>query len=101
MEYDFTFKLNGKKAGVSAKRTLRERYKQNHEDIDVLDVDYVFLFTLGTDLNKDKLENILQKNGIYVVVANEIYNERDYLKNNDRVISSNELSREKLKKFMK
>lgn len=101
MEYDFTFKLNGKKAGVSAKRTLRERYKQNHEDIDVLDVDYVFLFTLGTDLNKDKLGNILQKNGIYVVVANEIYNERDYLKNNDRVISSNELSREKLKKFMK
>ena len=101
MEYDFTFNLNGKKAGISAKRTLRERYKQNHEDIDILDVDYVFLFTLGTDLNKDKLEHILQKNGIYVVVASEIYDARDYLKNNPRVISSKNLSKETLEGLMK
>lgn len=100
MEYDFTFTLNGKKAGISAKRTLRERYKQNHEDIDVLDVDYVFLFTLGTDLNKDKLEHIIQKHGIYVVVASEIYDARDYLKNNSRVISSKNLSKETLERIM-
>lgn len=101
MEYDFTFNLNGKKVGVSAKRTLRERYKQNHEDIDVLDVDYVFLFTLGTDLNKDKLEHILQKKGIYVVVADEIYKEREYLKNNFKVISSKNLSKETLESLIK
>lgn len=61
MEYDYTFEINNKKVGVSAKRTLRERYKQNHEDIDVLDVDYVILFTLGTDLNEDKVNSILEK----------------------------------------
>jgi len=101
MEYDFTFNLNGKKIGISAKRTLRERYKQNHEDIDILDVDYVFLFTLGTDLNKDKLDNILQKNGMYVVVASEIYDSRDYLKHNEKVVSSNEITREKLEELIK
>ena len=88
MEYDFTFTIHGKLAGVSAKRTLRERYKQNHEDVKSLDVDYVFLFTLGTDLNEDKLNSILQKNGTYVVVAHEVYNSKPYLKNNTRVISS-------------
>lgn len=88
MEYDFTFSLNGKKAGISAKRTLRERYKQNHEDVEKLKVDYVFVFTLGTDLNEDKLKNLLQKTGTYVVVAQEIYNSKDYLKKNPRVLSS-------------
>lgn len=101
MEYDFTFEIQNKKVGISAKRTLRERYKQNHENIDVLDVDYVFLVTLGTDLNKDKLESIIQKNGIYVIVADEIYNARDYLKNNPRVITSAQLSRESLELIIK
>lgn len=96
MEYDFTFKVNGKKAGVSAKRTLRERYKQNHEDIDVLDVDYVFLITLGTDLNKEKLDSVLEKNGLYVVVADEIYNTHNYLNSNPRVLSSKDLTKENL-----
>lgn len=88
MEYDFTFSLNGKKAGISAKRTLRERYKQNHEDVEKLKVDYVFVFTLGTDLNENKLESLLQKTGTYVVVAQEIYDSKTYLKNNPRVLSS-------------
>ena len=101
MEYDFTFTVNGKKAGVSAKRTLRERYKQNHEDIDVLDVDYVFLITLGTDLNKEKLESVLEKNGLYVVVADEIYNTHSYLNTNPRVISSKDLTKENLERIIK
>ena len=37
------------KIGVSAKRTLRERYKQNFEDIDQLDVDYMMLSHYHTD----------------------------------------------------
>ena len=101
MEYDFTFKLNNKKVGVSAKRTLRERYKQNHEDIDILDVDYVFLITLGTDLNKEKLDYVLEKNGIYVVVADEIYQANDYMNKNNRVLSSKDLTREKLERIIK
>lgn len=101
MEYDYTFELKNKKFGVSAKRTLRERYKQNHEDIEVLDVDYVLLFTLGTDLNEDKVKSILQKNGIYVVVASELYEMRDYLNNNERVISSKDLTKSTLESIIK
>lgn len=94
VEYDFTFKINNKLCGISAKRTLRERYKQNFEDVELLDVDYMFLFTLGIDLNEDKLNNILQKHGIFVVVSDEVYESKDYLKNNRRVISSKSISRE-------
>ena len=101
MEYDFTFEVNNKKVGVSAKRTLRERYKQNHEDINVLDVDYVILFTLGTDLNRDKMDSILEKNGIYIIVAHEIYESKEYLKTNKRVYSSQNISREFFEKILK
>lgn len=96
VEYDFTFTINKEKYGVSAKRTLRERYKQNFENVEDLDVDYMFIFTLGIDLNEDKLNNILQKNGIFVVVSDEIYESKSYLKSNIRVLSSKELSKETL-----
>ncbi len=98
VEYDFTFILNKYKCGVSAKRTLRERYKQNFEDSQFLDVDYMFLITLGIDLNEEKLNNILQKKGIYVIVSQEMYESREYLKNSNRVISSGDLSRRTLEK---
>ena len=88
VEYDNTFILNNKLCGVSAKRTLRERYKQNLEDVEKLDVDYMFVITLGIDLNEDKLNNILQKNGIYVVVSQEEYNARSFFNQNSKVISS-------------
>ncbi|MDO4271605.1 MAG: hypothetical protein Q4C83_01305 [Candidatus Saccharibacteria bacterium] len=97
MEYDFTFEIDNKRIGVSAKRTLRERYKQNHESVDDLSVDGVMVFTLGTDLNVDKMRSLLQKDKTFIVVAREVYNSRSYLKNNDRVISSADLGREKLR----
>lgn len=100
VEYDFTFKLNNIKCGISAKRTLRERYKQNLENVELLDVDFMFLVTLGIDLNEDKLNNILHKRGTYVVVAQEVYEGKDYLKNNKRVISSKELDKECLLKLI-
>lgn len=99
VEYDFTFEINNKKCGISAKRTLRERYKQNFEDVELLDVDYMFLITLGIDLNEDKLNNILQKHGIYVIVSNEVYESKTYLKNNFRVISSKNITRDTLIKL--
>lgn len=88
VEYDNTFIYNNKLCGISAKRTLRERYKQNLENVDLLDVDYMFVITLGNDLNEDKLNNILQKNGIYVIVSQEEYDARTFLNSNKRVISS-------------
>lgn len=99
VEYDFTFEINNKKCGISAKRTLRERYKQNFEDVDLLDVDYMFLITLGIDLNEDKLNNILQKHGIYIIVSNEVYESKGYLKNNSRVLSSKDISKKVLEKL--
>lgn len=99
VEYDFTFEINNKKCGISAKRTLRERYKQNFEDVELLTVDYMFLITLGIDLNEDKLNNILQKHGIYVIVSNEVYESKTYLKNNYRVISSKDISKDLLIKL--
>ena len=100
VEYDFTFKIGDKKFGVSAKRTLRERYKQNFEDVNFLTVDAMFLITLGIDLNEDKLNNILQKNGQFVIVADEVYEAKNYLKNNPRVLSSKIVSTDKIKNIL-
>ncbi|MBO7527726.1 MAG: hypothetical protein J6T74_07550, partial [Clostridia bacterium] len=88
VEYDNTFIYNNKLCGISAKRTLRERYKQNLEDVDLLDVDYMFLITLGTDLNEEKLNNIMQKKGTYVIVSQEEYDTMAFLNKSSRVISS-------------
>lgn len=101
VEYDFILTKNGKKIGVSAKRTLRERYKQNFEDIDQLDVDYMVLVTLGTDLNEEKMNNILQRSNIFIIVASENYDSKEYLRDNDRVISSKDLTKEKFNQFFK
>lgn len=99
VEYDYTFELDGKVYGVSAKRTLRERYKQNFEDVNQLSVDAMFLVTLGIDLNEEKLNNIMQRHGYYVVVAQEIYDSKQYFKKNGRVISSKNFNDESLRKL--
>lgn len=99
VEYDYTFELDGKVYGVSAKRTLRERYKQNFEDVNQLSVDAMFLVTLGIDLNEEKLNNIMQRHGYYVVVAQEVYDSKQYFKKNGRVISSKNFNKETLRKL--
>lgn len=99
VEYDYTFELDGKVYGVSAKRTLRERYKQNFEDVNQLSVDAMFLVTLGIDLNEEKLNNIMQRHGYYVVVAQEVYDSKQYFKKNGRVISSKNFNEETLRKL--
>lgn len=101
VEYDYTFEINNKIYGVSAKRTLRERYKQNFEDVNQLSVDAMFLVTLGIDLNEEKLNNIMQRHGYYVVVAQEIYDSKQYFKKNGRVISSKNFNKETLEKLFK
>lgn len=99
VEYDFTFKINDKTVGVSAKRTLRERYKQNFEDNNLLgDVDYMALITLGIDLNKDKMDNILAKEGIFIIVAGDVYDmpNNEHLRQNSKIIPSYDLNANKI-----
>lgn len=100
VEYDYTFKYKNKLFGISAKRTLRERYKQNHEDVEKLDVDYLILMTLGIDLNEEKANNVLSKKGNYILVSREIYLENKFLKDNDKVYGSNINIEKTLNKIM-
>ncbi len=97
VEYDFKITLdNGKKIGVSAKRTLRERYKQNHENIIDLEVDAMILVTLGIDLNKAKVDYILEKEKHYIFVASDLYEQIEYFYNNEKVFPLSELNKETL-----
>ncbi|MFV8499885.1 hypothetical protein ACNQ1M_02190 [Mycoplasma sp. VS424B] len=91
IEYDFILHKNGKKIGVSAKRTLRERYKQNIADCDDLDVDYLCIITLGIDLSNTKVKNILAKNNLFLIVAEEVYNSSTDFSQNPKIISSNKI----------
>lgn len=78
VEYDNVIELDSKeKIGISMKRTLRERYKQNHENIEDLDIDLMIIITLGIDLNMDKLKNIVSKKGNIVFIANDIFDKWD------------------------
>lgn len=99
VEYDYIFNLDGKNYGVNVKRTLRERYKQNFEDAKKLSVEAMFLITLGIDLNEEKLNNIMQRQGYFVVVSQEMYDTNSYFKKNKRVISSNNFNKENLRKL--
>ncbi|WP_109741084.1 hypothetical protein [Arcicella aurantiaca] len=101
IEYDFKLTFQDKSIGVSAKRTLRERYKQNHESIENLDVDMMFLITLGIDLNEDKVKYITQKEGHYIFVANDIFSTRSFLTREKKVYPINELTNELIKTLLK
>ena len=84
---------------MSAKRTLRERYKQNFEDVNQLSVDAMFLVTLGIDLNEEKLNNIMQRHGYFIVISQEVYDSKSYFKKSKRVISSKDFNKETLQKL--
>jgi len=92
VEYDFIIKYKKFNIGISAKRTLRERYKQNSENVSELDVDAMIVVTLGLDLTEKIMNNILQKKGQYILVSQEIYKTKDFLKTNNRVFSSKDFN---------
>jgi len=98
IEYDFIYSCKNKKIGISAKRTLRERYKQNWDDTKNLEVDIMFLITLGTDLNERKMKTILEKQGWYIIVAKEIYEKHSYLSNDPKVFASSQLLNDFIRK---
>ncbi|WP_425382359.1 hypothetical protein [Spiroplasma endosymbiont of Melieria omissa] len=72
VEYDFIVKYNKFNIGISAKRTLRERYKQNSENVSELDVDAMIVVILGLDLTEKVMNNILQKKGQYILVSQRL-----------------------------
>jgi hypothetical protein len=95
-EFDFFFELDNKTYGIGAKRTLRERYKQFIKTAQMTDIDVMIEITLGIDLTKEKVEAI-RKHNVYLFVADEIYQNYNYLQKIDGVYSSKELTLQTLK----
>jgi len=90
-EFDHIFTYKGKTIGISAKRTLRERYKQFIKTSLMSDLDIMIEITLGLDLTKEKAKSIT-KHGVYLFVAEEVYNQRKDLQEIKNVFSASEFN---------
>jgi len=77
-EFDFFFEIDKRSYGIGAKRTLRERYKQFIKTAQMSKIDVMIQITLGLDLNEEKAK-IINQNGVYLFVADEIYESRTFL----------------------
>lgn len=97
-EFDLFFELEGKTFGISAKRTLRERYKQFIKTVQMSQIDVMMEITLGTDLTEEKAKAIIQ-HGVILWVADEIYQSQTYLQKMPDVYSCRDLSLDLLKKL--
>jgi hypothetical protein len=87
-EHDLLIQYRGKTIGVGAKRTLRERYKQYNPE----EVDYSIVFTIGEDLNEPKTKTITETYKSFIFVADEIYEQSVYMKNNKMVFKVTDFS---------
>lgn len=96
LEYDFLFDYGGRVYGISAKRTLRERYKQFPGKNEDSDADIFIQITLGTDLNENKMD-IIRSSGVYIFVADEIYDENLYMQKKEGVFSGKDFTLNTLK----
>lgn len=94
-EFDFFFELKGKTYGISAKRTLRERYKQFIKTAQMAKIDIMIEITLGIDLTKEKVEAI-RNHQVDLFVADEIYIQNNYLQRIDGIFSVKDLTLETL-----
>ena len=97
-EFDFFFELNKKTYGIGAKRILRERYKQFIKTSQMSKIDVMVEITLGLDLNEEKAKSIIN-HGVYIFVADEIYQSRKFLQNMKGVYSVKNLTLSTLKKL--
>lgn len=95
-EFDFFFEIDGRSYGIGAKRTLRERYKQFIKTSKMSKIDVMIQITLGLDLNEEKAKTILD-NGVYLFVADEIYESRAFLRKMKGVNSVKNLNIKTLK----
>jgi len=90
-EFDFYFVHKGKTFGISAKRTLRERYKQFIKTNQMSEIDVMIEFTLGTDLRENIAKSIRNHN-VYLFVADEVYNSKKYLREIDGIFPASKLT---------
>ncbi|MGI6680653.1 MAG: hypothetical protein ACOX3T_04130 [Bdellovibrionota bacterium] len=90
-EYDFFFKIDNKTFGISAKRTLRERYKQFLKTSYMTPVDVLVEITLGLDLSFEKAKTITSQD-VYIFIADEVYNSREDLRSLKGVLPTTQIS---------
>lgn len=97
-EFDFFFEYEGRKYGISAKRTLRERYKQFIKTSHMSYLDIMIEVTLGTDL-RENIANSIRKHGVYLFVADEMYKTKKYLQEIEGIFPASQLNTSTLKKL--
>lgn len=90
LEYDLLFNHKSRNYGIGAKRTLRERYKQFQPKKN-MDADILITITIGLDLNEAKSKTIT-KNGSYIFVADEVYEENDYMNKNPKIFKGSDFN---------
>ena len=90
-EFDFIFEFEGRRYGIGAKRTLRERYKQFIKTSHMSQLDVMIEITLGTDL-RESAARAIREHGVYLFVADEVYDAKKYLQEIDGVYPARELS---------
>lgn len=95
-EHDFLIDLNNIKISIGAKRTQRERYKQYRPE---KGIDVSIVFTLGIDLTEDKVKTITEDYDSYIFIADEVYEQKEFLRNNEKVKKVSEFP-EFIKKFL-
>ena len=99
-EFDLFFELDGKTYGIGAKRTLRERYKQFIKTAQMSPIDVMIEITLGTDLTVEKA-NAIVNHGIYLFIAEEIYQNNVDWQNMANIYSCKDLTLATLKTLAK
>lgn len=95
-EFDFFFNYNWRTFWIWAKRTLRERYKQFIKTAHMSQIDVMIEITLWLDLNEEKAKSIIS-HWVYIFVADEVYQSREYLQTMEWVYSVKNLSQSTLK----
>jgi len=100
VEHDFIFKFEGKKFGVSAKRTLRERYKQYVNLVDKSDSDVFITITFGADLTQKKAETI-RKLGVFIFVAPEVYAQDKWVRKTGGIYPADQLNKKTLQEIIR
>ncbi len=87
-EHDLLIEYKNKTIGVGAKRTLRERYKQYNP----AEVDFSIVFTIGEDLNEPKSQTITGTYNSFIFVADELYDQAEYLQKNKKIFKVTDFS---------
>jgi hypothetical protein len=90
-EFDFFFEYDNRTYGISAKRTLRERYKQFIKTAYMAKLDVMIEITLGTDL-RENIARSIRTHGVYLFVADEVYNSRKFLHSIEGIFPASKLS---------